>query len=71
MPVTPAKYSILGLTLSVLAIVLSALVGPGGTQGDKAFNAGGTAAEFEMIDAGFIPGGAKAAPAKLGEKLNC
>ncbi len=71
MPVTPAKYSILGLTLSVLAIVLSALVGPEGTQGERAFKAGGTATEFEMIDAGFIPSGARAASAKLGEKLNC
>jgi hypothetical protein len=71
MPVTPAKYSILGLTLSVLAIVLSALVGPAGTQAESAYKAGGTAAEFEMIDAGFIPSGAKVAPVKLGDKLNC
>lgn len=71
MPVTPTRYSILGLTLSVLAIVLSSLMDQPGMPMEKGYEIWGPTAEFEMIDAGFVParpGGAPLAPA---DKLNC
>ena len=71
MPVTPAKYSILGLALSVLAILASVLVGTDHTHAKKVENGLGSAAKTEMIDAGFVPVNGHRTQVVAPGKVNC
>ena len=71
MPVTPAKYSILGLALSVLAILASVLVGPSPTHAKKMTKGVGATAEVEMVDTFFAPQDGKWVPVVVPDKVNC